>query len=113
MLAEDEFSSIPYVQRDFDARLSHVNLLAETISNLAFDGTSIGEPQTVRSLLEIGWNTEGHARRSGGRLQFKQYGNHQQRHKLVRAVTFHLILRIPSQRSHAGEREKPGGRCKI
>ncbi|NTJ61161.1 hypothetical protein G6M50_17020 [Agrobacterium rhizogenes] len=55
MLANDEASTIPYAQLDLSERLDRVDLLAATISNLAFDVAGKGDSQTVRSLLDIGW----------------------------------------------------------
>jgi hypothetical protein len=55
MLVNDELSTIPDERLDSDDRLNRVDFLAATISNLAFDVAGIGDPQTVKSLLDIGW----------------------------------------------------------
>ncbi|WP_146214368.1 hypothetical protein [Rhizobium sp. 11515TR] len=55
MLAQDEFSIGPYAQLNHGERLHRVDLLAATISRLAFDVAEIGDSVTVRSLLDIGW----------------------------------------------------------
>ncbi|WP_411906436.1 hypothetical protein [Rhizobium mayense] len=55
MLAQDEFSIAPYAQLNHGERLHRVDLLAATISSLAFYVAEIGDSVTVRSLLDIGW----------------------------------------------------------
>jgi len=55
MLVHDEPSTIPYARLDRGERLSRIDFLAATISNLAFDVADEGDPQAVRSLLDIGW----------------------------------------------------------
>lgn len=55
MPVNDQPSPIPYARLDHGERLIRVDFLAATISNLAFDIASKSDPQTVRSLLDIGW----------------------------------------------------------
>ena len=55
MLANDELSAIPSTTLELKDRLSRIDLLARTLSTLAFDVAGIGDPETAKSLIDIGW----------------------------------------------------------